>query len=154
MKINHLDNQLNFTFNNTSLPLEHYHYDRFSSPDDPINGKWTLNFTTDPQGDISQVRVSLDEKEVIFTRKPESEIELKKLVGKYDLNGQSINLIIKGTELVVDTSPQQHLEPYKGNIFKIREFSDQTVEFVFNEAGDVKGFKVTYDGKTIMVTRK
>jgi CubicO group peptidase (beta-lactamase class C family) len=42
MEINYKNDNLSFTFNNTTLPLSHYHYDRFQSSDDEIDGKWTL----------------------------------------------------------------------------------------------------------------
>lgn len=158
MEITLKNDKLGFTFNNTSMPLDHYHYDRFVSPDDEINGKWTLSFNTDAQGSIQQVKVSLDEKEVAFSRMADPKLKdpdfLKKLTGQYELDGSVINLILSNNELIINSAPPQHLDPYKGNTFRIREFSDQIVEFVFDAAGAVTGCKVTADGRTIMITRK
>jgi CubicO group peptidase (beta-lactamase class C family) len=158
MEITLKNDKLGFIFNNTFLPLDHYHYDRFISPDDEINGKWTLSFNTDAQGSIQQVKVSLDEKEVAFNRMADPKLKdpdfLKKLTGQYELNGSVFSLILSNNELIINSAPPQHLEPYKGNTFRIREFSDQIVEFVFDTAGAVTGCKVTADGRTILLTRK
>lgn len=158
MDIQALNGELQFTFNNTTLPLQHYHYDRFASPDDEIEGKWFLLFDTDAQGAIQAVKVSLDEKEVVFVRKADAKLSdpafLKNLIGAYELNGGTLNLVISNQELVITTAPAQHLEPYKGTTFKIREFSDQTLEFILDKAGVATGFKMTNEGKTVEYTKK
>lgn len=158
MDIQALNGKLQFTFNNTALPLQHYHYDRFASPDDEIEGKWFLLFDTDAQGAIQAVKVSLDEKEVVFVRKADAKLSdpafLKNLTGAYELNGRTLSLVISNQELVITTEPAQHLEPYKGTTFKIREFSDQTVEFILDIAGVATGFNMTKEGKTVEYTKK
>jgi hypothetical protein len=75
-------------------------------------------------------------------------------VGQYELNGSIINIVISNQELMLNTSPPQHLEPYKGNIFRIREFSDQLIEFVLDATGIPTGLRLTYDGKTVLFTKK
>src|SRR5260370_20159527 len=71
MKIAASDNQLRFDFHKIKMPMTHFHYDRFDTPDDEENGKWSVNFRTNPQGDIEQAVMSLDESEAVFARKPE-----------------------------------------------------------------------------------
>ena len=69
--------------------MTHFHYDRFDTPDDEIDGKWSVNFRTNPQGDIDQAVMSLDEAEAVFTRKPET-IDpklLSQLAGAYETPG-------------------------------------------------------------------
>jgi len=104
------------------------------------------------------VKVSLDEKEVVFTKKADPRLRdpnfLKNLVGQYELNGNTINIVIANNELMLNTSPPQYLDPYKNNIFRIREFSDRVVEFIFETTGAPTGFKLTYDGKTVLFTKK
>ena len=158
MDIQELDGKLQFIYNNTTLPLEHYHYDRFASADNEIDGKWLLLFDTDAQGSIRNIKVSLDEKEVVFVRKADARLSdpafLKKLEGAYELNGSTLNFVISNQELVITTSPPQHLEPYKGTTFRIREFSDQTIEFILDKADVATGFKLTLDGKTVVFMKK
>src|SRR5260370_17028880 len=71
MKIASSDNQLRFDFHKIKMPLMHFHYDRFDTPDDEENGKWSVNFRTNPQGDIEQAVMSPHQAEAGFTRQPE-----------------------------------------------------------------------------------
>ncbi len=157
-QINLKRDTLFFTFNNSTLPLSHYHYDRFMSKDDEIDGKWSIIFGTDAQGSISQLKVSLDEKEVIFNRMADAKLKdptfIKKLAGPYEVNNSTTNIVLKNNELVIDITPPIHLDPYKGNMYRFREFSDQIIEFIFNENGEVTGCKVTSEGNTIFINRK
>ncbi len=158
MEIALKNNLLHFTFNNTTLPLSHYHYDRFESADDEINGKETLVFGLDAQGSVQQIKVSMDQKEVAFTKMADAKLTdpsfLKTLEGQYELNGNTMEIVLNNTELVIKTAPPLHLEPYKNNIFKIHEFSDRTVEFVFDATSLVTGFKLTSNGKSFLYTKK
>ena len=52
------------------------------------------------------------------------------------------------------TSPPQHLEPYKDNMFKIREFSDQIVEFIFDDKGIPTSVKFTSEGRSVLFIKK
>src|SRR5260221_1176315 len=134
MEIKEKGGLLSFVFNHTTLPLQHYHYDRFVSPDDEIEGKWSLIFTTDAQGNISQVNVSMDDKEVAFTRKADPQLtepnSLTNLAGEYELNGSKISIVLSNRCLVINSAPPQHLEPYKGKTFKFRKFPDQLIEIL------------------------
>jgi CubicO group peptidase (beta-lactamase class C family) len=156
--ITNKNDSLYFTFNNTTLPLYHYHYDRFMTQDDPIEGKWSITFATDAQGGINQLKVSLDEKEVTFNRKADSKFTnpdmLKKLEGQYEINGSVVSIVLRNNELVAETAPPQHLVPYKDNMFRIREFSDYIIEFIFDEKGVLTGAKYTAEGNSVFLTKK
>ena len=95
---------------------------------------------------------------MIFTRKADPRLRdpnfLKKLEGQYELNGNLINIAFRNGELIVNTAPPQHLEAYKGNSFKVREFSDQLVEFIFNEKGEPSALKLIADGREIILTKR
>ena len=77
--------QLQFGFHEFHFPMNHFHYDRFDTPDDEQYGKFSVNFRTNPQGDIGSAAISLDQAEVVFTRKPEplDAVLLEKLAGLY-----------------------------------------------------------------------
>lgn len=149
---------LGFSFNSIVSPLYHYHYDRFITTDDEINGKWSILFLTDAQGNISQLKMSLDEKEAVFTKQADSRLSdpifLRKLEGQYEINGGTTRIVLSNNELVVMTAPPQHLVPYKDNMFRIKEFSDQIVEFLFDEKGETTGAKITAEGMTFLLTKK
>ena len=63
------DKELNFDFHGIKMPLSHFHYDRFDTPDDEEDGKFSLNFRTNPMGEIDSMEMSLDEAAVTFTRR-------------------------------------------------------------------------------------
>lgn len=150
--------KLRFSFNHMSLPLEHYHYDRFTSADDEMFGTNSFTFSSDAQGNIQQAKISMDEKEVVFVKKGDVRLLdptfLKTLAGQYELNGSTMNVVFSNQELTLSTSPLIHLEAYKNNTFRMREFSDQTVQFALDASGNPTGFNVTQEGITIRYSRK
>lgn len=150
VKIDISENHLRFNFHGIDLPLEHFHYDRFDSKQEPLVGKWSVNFSTNPLGEIDKVLMALDESEVTFTRKPDQRLydpaQLQKYVGKYitpagnavevkNPDGKTLYIIFSG-------QPQYELVPSRGGKFRFKAFSDTSVEFVA-EANGVSGFKLT-----------
>lgn len=146
LKIAMKDGQLQFDFHTLVFPMTHFHYDRFDTPDDEQNGKWSVNFLTNPQGDVDKAVMSLDEAEATFTRKPETvdPATLQKLAGTYETpSGAKFQVVLKedgSLFIVLPGRPEDRLIPYKGLQFHVKEFSDLTVEFVV-ENGQVKAMK-------------
>ena len=52
MKIGLKGEQLQFDFHKIHFPLTHFHYERFDTPDDEQDGKWSVNFATNPEGEL------------------------------------------------------------------------------------------------------
>jgi CubicO group peptidase (beta-lactamase class C family) len=146
LKISMKDNALRFDFHKIGLPLSHFHYDRFDSPDDEEEGKWSINFATNPQGDIDKATVSLDEGEVTFVRKAAKldDAVAQRLVGTYETpSGAKFQVVYRpggGLFIVRVGAPDQRLVPYQGLKFKIPEFADVIVEFV-EENGQITTLK-------------
>ena len=140
------DGQLQFDFHKMKFPMTHFHYDRFDTPDDERYGKWSVNFSTNPQGDIDKAVMSLDEAEVAFTRKPDllDATLLQQLAGTYETpGGFKFEVAAKkdgGLFLIFPGQPEQKLVPYKGLKFQAQDFSDQVFEFVL-ENGQVRALK-------------
>ena len=139
-------NQLRVKFHEFDFPLSHFHYDRFDTPDDEQYGRLSLNFRTNPQGDIDSVVSSLDEAEVVFTRKPETLVPalLQKLAGTYALPS-NVKFEVQyqtgaGLSLVFPGAPPQKLIHIKGLQFRTPRFADDIFEFVL-ENGQVKALK-------------
>jgi CubicO group peptidase (beta-lactamase class C family) len=145
LKISMKNNQLAFQFHKIGLPLTHFHYDRFDSPNDEEDGKWSVNFSTNPQGDIDKATVSLDEGEVTFVRKPASldAATGQRIAGTYETaSGAKFQVVYRpdGVYIVRVGAPDQKLVPYKGLKFRIPEFADALIEFV-EENGQITGMK-------------
>jgi hypothetical protein len=119
--------------------MAHFHYDRFDTPDDEQEGRYSVNFRTNPQGDVDQAVMSLDEAEVVFTRKPAA-IDpklLSLLPGTYETpNGLKVYVVANGISdlsIVVPGQPSVPLTLTKGLVFKTPQFSDLTFEFVVKD---------------------
>jgi len=140
------DNQLHFDFHKMRFAMTQFHYDRFDTPDDEEDGKWSVNFRTNPRGDIDQAVMSLDEAEAVFVRKPDT-IDPKlmsQFAGSYETPGGvkiQIALAPDGSlSLVLPGQPIVPLTRVKGTAFRTPRFSDVTLEFVVQD-GQVKGLK-------------
>jgi CubicO group peptidase (beta-lactamase class C family) len=146
MKIGLKDNKLQFDFHKMQFAMTRFHYDRFDTPDDEIDGKWSVNFRTNPQGDIDEAVMSLDEKEAVFVRKPET-IDAKlvaQMAGTYETpSGGKFQITVTpggALSLVYPGQPAIPLNQVKGLTFRTPQFSDDTMEFIVQD-GQVKGVK-------------
>jgi CubicO group peptidase (beta-lactamase class C family) len=159
VKIALADGKLHFDFHKIVLPLTHFHYDRFDTPDDEQDGKWSVNFRTNPQGDIEQAVMSLDEAEAVFTRKPEklAPALLTQLAGSYETpTGTKIQVTYqesRGLQLVPPGAPPLPLNQVKALRFRTPQFSDVVFEFVV-ENGQVKALKQKDPGAEFTYPKK
>ncbi len=150
--------QLQGEFHTIRMPLRHYHYDRFDAPDDEIEGKYSVNFQTNPQGDVDRAVLSLDGDEVVFVRRPPPlDPDLAgKLVGTYETaTGYRVQVLARPGAGLVLTAPGEldtNLVPLKGLRFRTRGFSERTFEFVMEE-GQVKQLKITRPSGEYTLTR-
>jgi CubicO group peptidase (beta-lactamase class C family) len=146
LKITLPDDQLQFNFHEFQFPLSHFHYDRFDTPDDELYGKFSVNFQTNPQGDIGTATISLDQAEVVFTRKPEAldSKTMAKLAGAY-LTPSKVKFEVlyqpgTGLSIAFPGGPAQKLVPVKGLQFRTPQFADVIYEFIL-ENGQVTALR-------------
>jgi len=146
LKIRLQGDQLQFGFHEFQFPLSHFHYDRFDTPDDEQYGRFSVNFRTNPQGDIHEAVISLDEAEVVFTRKPETLDPklVEKLAGTY-VTPTKVRFEVRyqpgeGLSIAFPGAPPQKLIRVKGMQFRTPQFADVIFEFVL-ENGQVKALK-------------
>ena len=131
------DTSLMFEFHKIRLPLSHFHYDRFDTPDDEEDGKWSVNFLTSPQGEIDRAEMSLDEAAVSFTRRVPAALSsaatLQQYVGSYETpNGGKLAVVLRQDNVLALSFPSgtfQNLIPWKPHRFRTKEFPDLTIEF-------------------------
>ena len=139
------DTLMHFKFHNMESPMHHFHYDRFDTEDDEENGLFSLNYQTNPQGEIDRFVISLDQGEVTFMKQVNANLStvetLTKFTGKYKVGTVTVNVILKNkNRLFVEGQPDIELIPYKSNVFKVKEFADITFEFIL-EDGKVTAMK-------------
>jgi CubicO group peptidase (beta-lactamase class C family) len=146
MNVTMKGDQLQFDFHKIRMAMAHYHYDRFDTADDELDGKWSVNFRTNPQGDVDQAVMSLDEGEAVFVRKPDTldATKLSLLPGSYETpGGVKLQIVVSPAGEVSLVSPGQPplaLVHVKGMVFRHPRFSDQTLEFVLQD-GQVRGLR-------------
>lgn len=127
------DKELSFDFHGIKMPLSHFHYDRFDTPDDEEDGKFSLNFRTNPMGEIEGVEISMDEAAVTFTRQVPasltSDATLQTYAGTYisPSGGKTVLMFQPGKGLAIRGGPD--LQPWRPHQFRIKEFPDVVISF-------------------------
>ena len=155
------DTALTFDFHKVKAPLYHFHYDRFDTPDDEENGKWSLNFLTNPQGEVDRAEMSLDQAAVAFNRRIPAALTsvatLRQFVGTYETaTGSKFDVVLRpdNTLAIQNASGTfQDLIPWQANRFRIKEFPDVFFEFVVVN-GRVTELKQTTPGGEFRSTKK
>lgn len=141
--------QLKAGFRKAALPLHHYHYDRFDTPNDEVMGKFSINFLTNPVGEIDKAVMSLDEGEVTFTRRPDPVMRdpkaLAPLAGTYQTEtGVRFDIVLKGDgrlARVGATGAETILVPVRPWVFGVKAYSDVRYHFVV-DGGVVKQLRI------------
>lgn len=155
------DTSLMFDFHKIKMPLSHFHYDRFDTPDDEQDGKWSVNFLTNPQGEIDKAELSLDEAAVQFTRRIPAALSsaatLRQYLGTYvSASGGKFDVVLRpdGTLAIQYANGTfQNLIPWQPARFRIKEFADVIFEFV-SMNGRVTELKQTDPSGEFRFTRK
>ena len=134
------EKELSFEFHSIKMPLSHFHYDRFDTPDDEEDGKFSLNFRTNPMGEIEGVEISLDEAAVTFMRRVPAALTadttLQTYAGTYisPSGGKTVVTFQPGKGLSIRGGPD--LQPWRPHQFRIKEFPDVVISFTV-EGGKV-----------------
>jgi len=140
---------LQLKFNSFKLSMEHWHYDVYKAADTILDLSMMINFHSDPNGAIHQLSVNLDPnlEDEVFSKVAPARLSdpdfLKKLSGKYTLEGtgnNSCNFEVRNTTLFVKIAgqPEYTLVPFLGTEFKLKDLTGYSVEFQFNEKGEVE----------------
>jgi CubicO group peptidase (beta-lactamase class C family) len=155
------DTSLMFDFHKIKMPLSHFHYDRFDTPDDEEDGKWSVNFLTNPQGEIDRAELSLDEAAVVFTRRVPpvlaAAVTLRQYVGTYQTpDGGKVDVVLRPDGTLAIQSPSgtfQNLIPWQPRRFRTKEFADLLFEFTVAD-GKVTALKQSDPSGEYTLVRK
>ncbi|WP_114972160.1 serine hydrolase [Rhodoferax ferrireducens] len=144
LKIAMRGNELSLAFRDSVLSLVHVHYDRFDTADDEVYGKWSVNFSIDPQGQISGLTMTLDEAEAVFKRcaEPVKASVAASLVGTYETaSGFKCQVIQKNDHQLYFVEPGQidrPLHSYRALEFRSPSAANIIFGFIMKE-GTVSG---------------
>ena len=153
------EGHLQYSLHHVHRTLNHFNYERFDSDDDELDGKQSINFATNPQGEVDRLTISLDEAQAQFVRRapmPATDT-LQRLVGSYqDSSGNLFEVQLNapnGLKIMSVGTPAMLLLPYRGLIFEARDFADTTFEFLEAD-GRVTGFKRSNPSGVYRYSRK
>jgi hypothetical protein len=127
------DTGLTFDFHGIKMPLSHFHYDRFDTPDDEEDGKFSLNFRTNPMGEVEGVEISVDQAAVTFTRQVPAALTADSTLQRY----AGTYVSPSGGRVVVTFQPGKglairgglDLQPWRPQQFRVKEFPDVVISF-------------------------
>ena len=80
LTISKANRALVFGFHKIRLPLSHVHYDRFDTPEDEEDGKWSVNFLRNTSGEVDRAEMPVDGAMIVFKRR--SSAALSNIVGQ------------------------------------------------------------------------
>lgn len=129
------DSGLTSDLHGIKMPLSHFHYDRFDTPDDEEDGKFSVNFRTNPLGEIDGAEISLDESAATFMRRVPpallAEATLRMYAGTYltPSGGKAEIVYTPGVGLVIPGGKPMPLIAWRPMQFRIKEFPDIVVTF-------------------------
>ncbi|MFX1416577.1 MAG: DUF3471 domain-containing protein, partial [Promethearchaeota archaeon] len=156
------DDGLKVAYGTTDIPLTHYHYDTFQVEIERFDLKELLTFQTDSNGEVSAFAVKTEGTlpPVLFKRLPDEHLRdkklLKKLVGKYDVAGQIVEIILRGDDAiaaVLSGQPAIDLEPVRGMRFKTKGSDRFSITFRKDESGNVSEFLYSEFGLVVPAKR-
>jgi CubicO group peptidase (beta-lactamase class C family) len=150
--------RLRFAFLNVDAALDHYHYDRFDTPDDEEKGRYSVNFAGNPLGDIDRLTMSLDEAEATFVRRPDrlESRQIERLVGSYvGPAGDETSVVVQpdGRLTIQAVGGAVPLLPYRGLRFRIEKFSDVMYQFL-EEGGRITALRRSDPDGVVVWKRK
>lgn len=153
------DGRLYLAYNGFQTPLDHWHYEVFRAPDDRTNRleQTRVQFETDLEGAVSVLNVPLEPNvpPSAFVRKAPAEMTtrafLQPLTGVYELNGIDAEIVLRddGVLQMVQLGRPRDLVPVRGTLFRIKDLTGVTVEFLKDASGKVDRLAMHADGSTI-----
>ena len=148
------DGKLELAYNSIRAPLEHWHYEIFHAPEgaaDPVFENVKFLFSTDVRGNVASVSAPFEPqvKDIVFVRQPDARLSdpayLERLVGEYELAGQTITIALAGSTLTVNIpgQPQHRLVPGLGGEFTLAE--DSVVKLRFEQDPEGRATAALFD---------
>ena len=155
------------TLNKITRPLEHYHYDQFQVPADPLDPfqKSKVVFFTGMDGDIASLSMPLqpDVKDIVFTRLPDRQLTQRSFIegftGEYEIAGapQPLKVSLRGENSLILSFPGQpdyKLNAKRGTTFQVGDLAGVTMEFKRDAQGKVSEAVLNQLGTVLVLKRK
>lgn len=155
---------MEMTLNDVRRPLEHFHYDSFQVPANPLDPfeKLRVTFQTDPQGEMPSLSATLDSNvaDIVFHRVAEQRMFepsfLRQFTGVYDVGAAGWTIALVGDnslELSSPGAPARKLVPRHGTRFDIQGASGLSIEFKQDSNGNTQEL-VLFSSRGVSVFKK
>jgi CubicO group peptidase (beta-lactamase class C family) len=141
------EDQLAFTYNGITTPLEHWHYETFNSEraDDPAFEDTKITFRTNVNGLVGALEVPIEPtlEDAVFKKTPDGKYfdagYLAKFVGKYTLVNDTLTVSLKGDSLTlfIPGQPEYDLVPVLGDEFILKQVKIISLKFLMDEKDNV-----------------
>jgi hypothetical protein len=150
-------------YNDIETKIEHYHYDIFSAKNSLLDLEMKMAFFIDEKGNINSLSVRLEPsvEEIVFTRVPEKKLQsrsfLEKFTGEYTMSNATVKIYFKGENtlfLSIPGQPEYEMVPYRDHEFTLKNAPGVNIEFVLDEAGNVKEALVSQAGGVFTAVKK
>ncbi|MET0554803.1 MAG: hypothetical protein ABW221_17305, partial [Vicinamibacteria bacterium] len=153
------DGRLQLAYNGFTTPLDHWHYEVFRAPDDRSNRleQTRVRFETDLEGEVSTVEVPMEPNvaPTVFTRTAPAEMKarpfLEALMGLYEVNGIDAEVVLRedGVLQYVVLGRARELVPVRGTLFRVKDLTGVSVEFLRDASGRVDRIALHGDASTV-----
>jgi CubicO group peptidase (beta-lactamase class C family) len=155
------------SLNKVSRSLEHYHYDIFQIPENPLDQfqKMKVQFFTGLDGEIDSLSIPLqpDVKDVVFARMPDKQLSdralIEPFVGDYETPGSPvpIHVALRGDHSLIISVPGQpdyNLNGKRGTTFELSQIPGVSIEFKRDSSGKVNEAVLNQLGTVVVLKRK
>lgn len=162
VKIEESNKGLIVRINTMELPMEHWHYDVFRATYEPMEISIMLNFQTDDMGNISSFSAAFEPSvdNQVFKKLPSKSLSdpafLEKLAGKYALDSQEMEFLVKAGKLFasIPGQPLYEMVPLQKTEFQIKGLNGFSVEFILDKKGEAKEVKFNQPNGVFTAKRK
>lgn len=153
------DSDLNITFHTLKSAAQHWHYDVWRVPHDPLDllQETEIMFNTDWNGNIASLSCAMEPavKDIVFVRQPDRRMRersfLEPLSGMYQIADFKVVVTLRADNTLTATMPDQkvyELEPVRGNTFTAKGENGMDFDFKRDPAGKVAEFSLNQAGSS------
>jgi len=153
------NDNLKVTFHTMTSTAEHWHYDVWRVPHDPLDllQENEIMFNTDWEGNIASLSWTVEPsvKDIVFTRQPDRRMRersfLEPIAGVYQVADYKFVITLRSDNVLTVTLPSGRvweLEPVRGNTFAVKGENGLTLDFKRDSNGKVTEFSQNQAGSS------
>jgi CubicO group peptidase (beta-lactamase class C family) len=158
------DSSLKLTFHGMSSTAEHWHFDIWRTPHNPLDlmQETEIMFQTDWQGNIASLTSSMEPtvKDIVFTRQPDRRMRersfLEPLAGTYMIADFKVVITLRPDNVLTLTTASgrvHELVPVRGYTFLWKDQNSVSIDFKPDAQGKVTEFALTEAGSSNVFQR-